>query len=128
MSRSLSQFATDLRRLPRVVAQKATARTADVLTALAKKTFGASETPYHIKWAPGADGKTVTLRKSGGIANGLYYVAIGTKLRVKLGVAWAKFQIGRRQVFPTQGAPLPPDYSQAISRAVVDVCREELQQ
>jgi len=123
---SLSQFSADLRRLPTVVAQKVAAAAAPVITDLARVTFDASETPYGVGWAPKEDGTTATLRKSGAMAAKMYYRAIGTKLRVALGVPYAKYQIGRRPVFPTQGGALPPSYSDALKRAAVAVCREEL--
>ena len=59
-------------------------------------------------------------------ARQIRYVAIGTKLRVALGVAYAKFQIGRRPVFPTQGGTLPVEYSRTLQRTAVDVVRAEM--
>ena len=120
---SLAKFSEDLRRLPRVVAQKVAAKAAPALTATAQRSFAQSEDPYGLPWAPGFDGRDVTLRKSGRLRAKVVYVAIGTKLRVALGVPYAKYQIGKRPVFPRQ---LPEDYSRALERAAVDVCREEL--
>jgi len=123
---SLSKFAEDLKRLPRVVAQRVAAESAEPLTELAKQTFAESEDAYGAAWAPGADGQRVTLDKSGSLKHQLYYVAIGTKLRVALGVPYAKYQIGKRPVFPTQGAPLPEAYSETLARIAVDVCKAEM--
>jgi hypothetical protein len=123
---SLSAFSTNLRRLPTVVAQMVAAEAAPVLTALVAETFAASETAYGIPWTPGADGERVTLKKSGGLANGLQYVAIGTKLRLRLAVSYAKYQVGKRPVAPSQGGALPPAYSEALARAAVAVCKREL--
>jgi hypothetical protein len=127
--RSLAQFSRDLRRLPTVVAQKVAAAAAPAITALAKETFDAGETPYGVTWAPKEDGSRATLRgdgKDGHLADHLYYVAIGTKLRVKLGVEHAKYVIGKRPVFPTQGGVLPVEYVRTLQRTAVDVCRAEL--
>ncbi len=123
---SLSKFADDLRRLPRVVAQQVAKEAAPEITRLAKASFDASQTPYGIPWAPGEKGQKVTLRKTGALEGNLRYVAIGTKLRVALGVAYAKFQIGKRPVFPGQGGALPPSYVQALQRIAVRVVRREL--
>lgn len=123
---SLAKFAADLRRLPRVVAQRVCEEAAPKITALGRETFGASEDAYGAAWKLGAEGQTVTLRKSGALARALYYVAIGTKLRVALGVPYAKFQIGRRPVFPTQGNVLPEAYQSTLSRTAVEVVRQEL--
>jgi hypothetical protein len=124
--KSLSQFANDLRRLPRVVAIKVAAQAAAPLTDAAKATFDAGETPYGIAWQPGAKGQKVTLHKSGALEQQIRYVAIGTKLRVALGVAYAKFQIGKRAVFPRQGGELPDAYVQVLERTAARVCKEEL--
>lgn len=123
--KSLAQFSSDLRRLPRVVGQRAAAAAAGKITALAAATFNASEDAYGVPWAPGADGGKVTLRQTGALARRVLYVAIGTKLRVALGVPYAKYQIGRRPVFPRQGGALPAEYAQTLQRAAVDVIRAE---
>lgn len=123
--KSLSEFANDLRRLPRVVAIRVAEEAAPVLTDLAKASFDASETPYGLDWAPGADGQRVKLVKTGALKRFLHYVAIGTRLRVALGVKYAKYQIGKRPVFPRQVGALPPSYVQALERTAVRVVREE---
>lgn len=123
---TLSRFASDLRRLPAVVAQKVAAAAAPQLTELVGESFDAGEDPYGNAWIEGADGQRVTLRKSGALAKGLQYVAIGTKLRMRLPVAYAKYQVGRRPVAPAQTKELPESYSRAIARTTVAVCREEL--
>jgi hypothetical protein len=123
---SLTDFARDLRALPRVVAIKVAAAAAPVLTELAKQTFDASEEPDGKPWKPGAEGQVVTLRKTGDLAKYVKYVAIGTKLRVALGVAYAKYQIGRRPVFPRQEQGLPESYVEALARVAVAVVREEM--
>lgn len=126
MPRSLSQFANDLRRLSRVVAIRVAEEAAPELTKLAAATFDESENPYGLNWAPGAQGQRVTLRKTGALARFIRYVAIGTKLRVALGVPYAKYQIGKRPVFPRQDGDLPTAYVQTLQRTAVRVVREEL--
>lgn len=122
----LRDFEARLRSLPTVLAQKIAARAADEITALAKQTFAESEDAYGANWAPGHDGKRVTLRKSGGLERGVRYIAIGTKIRAVLGVAYAKYQVGRRPVLPRAGASLPIAYAQALSRITAEMCRAEL--
>lgn len=124
--RSLSEFTSHLRRLPRVVAQMVAKEVAPELTKAAEKTFAASEDAYGNPWAPGHEGRRVTLRKSGKMFSRLYYVANGTKLRVALGVPYAKYQIGRRPVFPRQGGSLPLGYVSALQRVSVAVVRREM--
>ena len=123
---SLSKFTQDLRRLPRVVAQQIAAKAAPAISTLAARSFSASQDPYGVSWRPGKDGSAVTLRKTGALARFVHYVAIGTKLRVALGVSYAKYQIGQRPIYPSQGKNLPPDYVQTLQRIAVDVVRAEL--
>ena len=126
MSRSLRQFSDDLKRLPKVVAFKVAERAAPVITALAKETFDASETPEGKAWAPGKKGKTITLVKTGALQRWIKYVAIGSRIRVSLGVPYAKFQIGKRPVFPRQAGDLPESYQRALQRIAVQVVKEEM--
>lgn len=123
--RSLSEFTKQLRTLPRRVAERVAEEVAPELTTVAHSTFLASEDAYGVPWAPRADGRKATLRKKGDLFDFLHYVAIGTKLRVALGVRYAKYQIGRRPVFPTQGGALPSSYIRTLQRVSVRVCREE---
>ncbi len=123
---SLAKFSADLRRLPTVVAQKIAAAAAPALTAEARTTFDAGEDAYGGSWVPREDGTRATLKKSGALASKIHYIAIGTKLRVALGVAYAKYVIGRRPVFPKQGGALPVAYSDVLKRTAVTVCKAEL--
>ena len=123
---TLAKFSQDLKRLPRVVAQKVAAAAAPALTAAGRETFDAGETAYGDAWAPKEDGTRATLVKSGDLSKHLNYVAIGTKLRVALGVRYAKYVIGKRPVFPSQSQGLPQSFISALSRTAVDVCRAEL--
>ena len=127
MSRSLRQFSEDIRRLPKVVAFKVAERAAPVITALAKATFDAQQTPEGTAWKPGKTGKTITLHKTGALERWIKYVAIGSKIRVSLGVPYAKFQIGKRPVFPRQAGDLPESYQRALQRIAVQVVKEEMQ-
>lgn len=123
---SLKNFSAALRRLPTVVAQKVATAAAPALTTAARETFDAGEDAFGVPWTPGADGQRVTLKKGGGLAAGIHYVATGTKLRVKLGVSYAKYQIGKRPAFPRQGDPLPASYVKALTDSAHAVIRAEL--
>ena len=70
-------------------------------------------------------GQLVTLRKTGDLAKYVTYVAIGTRLRVALGVKYAKYQIGKRPVYPRQEQGLPESYVRALMRVAVDVVSAE---
>ncbi|MCL2724851.1 MAG: hypothetical protein FWD69_10490 [Polyangiaceae bacterium] len=111
--------------MPRTLAQQITARAAPVLTELARETFAESENAYGDPWLSGKEGEKVSLVKTGRLREQLFYVAIGTRLRVALGVRYAKYQIGKRRVFPRQGA-LPEAYVRALTEIAQEAAREEL--
>ncbi len=123
---NLRAFSASLRDLPRTVGIKVATAAAPAITAAAAATFAAGADPYGVAWTPGADGQAVTLRKTGALARGISYTAIGTKIRVVLGVRYAKYQIGRRPVFPRQGAPLPRPYVDALTSTSRDVIATSL--
>ena len=123
---NLKEFAASLRELPRVVGHRVAAACAPVLTALVVDTSDASADAYGAAWAPGADGQTITLRRSGALLNGVRYVAIGSRLRLALPTKYAKYQVGRRPVTPRQGEALPPAYARALNTTVRLVIREAL--
>lgn len=123
-AQSLKALAAKLRSLPRVVAQRVATASAPAISTVAAAAFNRGEDPYGVAWAPGADGKRVTLRKTGSLARFLRYVAVGTRLRVALGVPYAKYQIGKRPVFPTQGGALPQVYVDALAQATAGAVSE----
>lgn len=123
---SLRKFSDNLRGLSKTLGIEVAQRAASEITALAQSTFAQSEDAYGVPWVPGFDGRDVTLRKSGALASTIRYVAIGTKLRVALGVAYAKYQIGKRPVFPTQDGVLPASYSRTLERVTQEVAQEAL--
>lgn len=123
---SLKDFAAKLRELPTVVAQKVAAAAAPALTEAARATFEAGEDAFGIAWVPKADGTRATLRKSDTLFDGTFYVATGTKLRIKLAKPEYRYVIGKRPIFPRQGDPLPTAYVEALKSATAEVCKAEL--
>lgn len=122
---SLSKFASALRALPVGLAQEVARRAAPVITRFAQDSFDSSRDPYGAPWAPSATGEVVTLRRTGALERFVHYVAIGTRLRVALGVPYAKYQIGKRPVFPRAGL-LPASYSRELAQITSDATREFL--
>ena len=123
---SLANFSSKLRKLPTVLGQKVARTAAPRLTSVAQGTFGAGENAYGETWQPLNDGSKATLNKTGGIKRGVFYVAIGTILRVRLAVPYAKYQVGKRPVFPTQGSPLPTAYVRELQATVAEVVPKEV--
>ena len=124
--RSLKSFTAKLRDLPRVVSIKVAENAAPALTAAARSTFSAGENAYGDAWAPKADGSRATLNVSGSLAAGVYYVATGTRIRVALGVRYARYVLGKRPIFPRQGSALPVAYLDAITKSAADTIRDAL--
>ena len=122
---SMTKLAATLRALPVVLAQRVAAKAAPAISALAREAFDSSTDPYGAAWAPGRDGGTVTLRRDGALEAFLRYVAIGTRLRVSLGVKYAKYQIGKRPVYPRAGL-LPAKYALALEQITIDEARASI--
>jgi hypothetical protein len=119
-TRSLSRFTRALREIPKSLGIAVAKRAAPEITKYAASTFEQSADPYGIPWAPGADGGKVKLEKTGSLRKFIAYVAIGTRIRVSLGVPYAKYQIGKRPVYPKQGGTLPAEYSETLAAIVAD--------
>lgn len=120
---SIRRFSDDLRRLPERLAHEVAEAAAPELTKLSQANFNASENPYGVPWDPSIEGEKVTLRQTGLLARTLVYKPIGRKLRMQLGPRYAKYQVGKRRVAPTQGAALPPEWSRTLARIAVQKCR-----
>jgi hypothetical protein len=115
-----------LRELPRVVGAKVATAAASAITTLAHATFATSSNPYGDPWDPGKDGQTVTLRKSGRLAQ-FAYIAIGTRLRAQLGPKYARYQVGRRPILPRNGSRMPAKYAATLRAKSSEVIRAELE-
>jgi len=123
---SLKKFGQQIKRLPKETAIKVAELAAPEITKLGHETFAESTDAYGKPWKPGADGRRVTLHDTGKLESRLRYEARGTKLRVNLGVRYAKYQIGKRPVFPKRGL-LPDHYVRVLERIAVDVMRGEIE-
>jgi hypothetical protein len=123
---AFERLENSLKNLPRVVGAKVATASAGTITALARSTFRAGENAFGDTWAPGWDGRPVTLRRTGALAYYLKYAATGTKLRASLEVPYAKFQIGKRPVFPRKGGRLPVAYVAALKATSDAVIMDEL--
>jgi hypothetical protein len=114
-----------IKKLPTKVSFKVAERSASVITDMARETFNAGQNAYGDVWKPGADGRTITLRKSGRLADDVRYMAVGTRLRAVLGPKYAVYQIGRRPIFPRNGATLPFAYIEKLKSEAESVIADE---
>ncbi len=122
---SLAKLSSVLRALPVAIAQEVAKRAAPVISRFAKESFDKSVDPYGAPWAPSVDGSVITLRATGTMEKFVHYVAIGTKLRVALGVKYAKYQIGKRPIFPRAGL-LPAQYSAELEQLTQETAKDFL--
>jgi hypothetical protein len=102
----LRELEKALKEIPRRVAIEIAASTASIITNLARQTFALSQNAYGDPWLPGMRGQTVTLVRTGRLQRAIQYVAVGTKLRARLGPKYAKYQIGLRPVLPRGKFPI----------------------
>lgn len=124
VKQTMARIYSVLGRISVATAMRAAERIAPTLTTMAKASFDASETPYGTPWAPGADGQRVTMRRSGALAKGLTFAAVGARVRAVLGVPYAKYQIGRRRILPAGGATVPQSWHDAMAKHAHDVLEE----
>lgn len=114
-----------IRALPSTrLAHKVAAASAGVLTDLVRETFRRGENAYGDLWEPGARGQRVTLHKSGLFEKSVGFTSVGTRIRGLLTARYAKYQVGRRQVFPRKR--LPVAYVDVIGKKAATIIRDEL--
>lgn len=122
---SVKSFLSALRDLTSArLAQTVASYAAPALTTIGKADFAQQQAPSGVPWASSVDGTAVTLVRSGSLRDQIRYVAIGRIVRVALGVNYAKYQIGKRPVFPARGSALPTTYQTAL-RAATERATEE---
>ena len=113
--RTIKRFLASLQSLPVRVTSKIAERSAPVITSAVQASFAAGTDPYGQPWAPGADGQKVDLYQTGALRRGLAFYPVGRRLMARLGVRYAKFQVGRRRVLPPGGKPLPVAWSEQLA-------------
>lgn len=122
----LRSLEKSLRDLPSTIAFRVAEASAATITRLARGTFEAGQNAYGDDWELGKEGEPVRLRRSGRLAGDVEYVATGTKLRARLGPKYAIYQVGRRPVFPRNGARLPRAYVEALKAKTAEIIESEL--
>jgi hypothetical protein len=125
---SLGNFSKSLKTMPFWLGREAARFAAPAITQAAHETFDRGRDPYGVTWQESRKGESVDLNETGALRNFVEYKSIGTLLRIALGVSYAKYQIGKRKVFPTQGSPLPVSYRAALDNAVQSAVAQELGQ
>lgn len=102
--------------MPVTIAHDVAQRAAPALTTKTREAFDAGRSVYGEPRPNGADGKPLTLRKSGSVSRDLRFVANGSIVRCVLGPDYARYLIGKYGVLPN-GA-LPADWSRRLHELV----------
>lgn len=124
---SLKDFSAALQKLPATLGKRVAEIAAPKLTELARATYNASQDPYGKAWAPSVvDGSTVDLKETGAMYSQLVYEAVGPKVKVDMAAPYAKYQVGKRPVFPKANATLPVSYLEVLQQATSDTIKEQL--
>lgn len=107
---------------PQVLAHKVAAAAVGAINAEAQRSFDAGEAPSGFAWPESkVTGAHVSLVRSGALRRQVRYSAEGSQIRCVLGVRYAKYQVGKRPVFPRRGAKLPDAYRDAIARVIAPI-------
>ena len=127
-TRTIANLRKLISTLPKVLEQRAAAASVDAINAESMRTFDAGEMPSTMAW-PESDvtGKPVHLVRRGELRRLIKYRATGTIIACDASVLrYAKYQIGKRPVFPRRGAVLPAAWREALDRAIKPIIREHV--
>lgn len=113
---SIRQLKSKLREIPRSLAHDVAQRAAPAMTELTRQAFDSGRSVYGEARPAGADGRELTLHKTGTVARLLRFASDGTVVRCVLGPKYAKYLIGKYGILPN-GA-LPASWSDRL-RALV---------
>jgi hypothetical protein len=105
-----------LRELPISVAHNVAQRGAPELTLATRESFSAARSVYGEPRPAGADGRPLTLVRTGAVSKALKFVANGTIMRCVLGPKYARYLVGKYGVLPN--GPMPVSWSQRLGQIV----------
>ena len=125
---SMNAFRKKLLSLPTAGTVKVTEKAAPKLTELGQRSYEEHRSPEGRPWQRSVTGEHVTLVDTGLLRKFLKYFGVGRKLRVRLPVPYAKYQIGKRPVFPQAGLPLPQGYKDVLSDVVSEVFKDHFKE
>lgn len=107
-----------------VAAQATAARVAPTLNSLARSAFAAGNTVYGEARPAGKRG-SVSLVRTGRMRDSIAFTAIGATVRAALGVAYARYHVGRYRILPSgDRTVLPVAWARAIDAVFRDAMRK----
>lgn len=110
---SIHNFSQRLKKVAITSATRIAEKAAPLLTEEGRRTFDIRQAPSGMPWPPGKKPEDGDLVQSGKLRKWIVYRAYGRTVKVALGVPYAKYQIGKRPVYPKRHVTLPDRY-QAI--------------
>lgn len=116
--RRINDLKARLRAMPITLAEKVAGRAAPAMTAKTQGAYNSGRTVYGTPRPAGVDGKPLTLRRTGAVADDLAFVVHGTIIRARLGPDYARYLIGRYDILPN-GA-MPVEWAVELRRLVAD--------
>ena len=122
---SLGAVASTIRRLPVRAAIAVAATAAPALTTQMRGEFDSGQTAYGDARPEGVAGP-VSLVRTGDLRRLLRFAATGTRLRVVLGLRYARFMIGRFKILPGGRGAIPTAWKRTIDGITRDAIGKEL--
>lgn len=123
-SANLRKLATALRQLPKTLAIEVAAAVAPEVTTQAQAAFDGGRNVYGDARPAGADGRTLSLVRTGAARKALVAKSVGTIVRFTAGTArYIGVLIGKYKILPAGGSPMPVAWQDAagkIARAKID--------
>ena len=120
---SIRALKANLRAMPISLAHSVAQRAAPAMTDETQSAFSGGRTVYGEPRPSGADGKPLTLVRTGDTKRALSFVATGTLVWARLGTRYARYLIGKYSILPN--GPLPAGWSRRL-RAIVAETRVQL--
>ncbi len=107
-----------LQKLPTTVAVDVASRAAPALTDLSRGAQSSQRGVYGDSYPIGADGRQLTLRRTGAVARSLGFDSTGTVVRCVLSERYAKYLVGKYSILPN--GPIPVDWRRRLDGIVAD--------
>lgn len=102
---ALASLKSTLKTLPTTLAVDVASRAGPALTGLTQEANASRRGVYGEAYPIGADGKQLTLHRTGAVAGSLEFLATGTMVRARLPEKYAKYLVGEYNILPNGALP-----------------------
>lgn len=111
-------------KMPATSAARIAAQAAPEVSALTRQAFDSETTVYASPRPKSADGKPLTLVRSGASREALRFVAEGTRMRTAVLPPYTRYLIGRYDVLPN--GPLPAEWRERLNEIAAEVLYDQI--